>query len=78
MDGFLGYNQVPIAKEDEKNTTFICEFGLFACRVMPFGLKNAPIVFSRIVVKTFQEYIYKMMAVYFDNWMIYSMLKDHC
>ena len=45
---------------------------------MPFGSKNAPAVFSRIVVKTFQEYIYKTMAVYFDDWTIYSMLKDHC
>ena len=42
---------------------------------MPFGLKNAPAVFSRIVVKKFQEYIYKTMAVYFDDWTIYSMLK---
>ena len=45
---------------------------------MPFGLKSAPAVFSRIVVKTFQEYIYKTMAVYFDYWTIYYMLKDHC
>ena len=45
---------------------------------MPFGLKNAPTVFSRIVVKTFQEYIYKTMAVYFNDWTIYSTLKDHC
>ena len=45
---------------------------------MSFGFKNAPAVFSRIVVKTFQEYIYKTMAVYFDDWKIYSMLKDHC
>ena len=44
---------------------------------MPFGLKNAPTVFSRIVVKSFQEYIYKSMGVYFDDWTIYSMLKDH-
>ena len=44
---------------------------------MPFGLKNAPIVFSIIVVKSFQEYIYKTMVVSFDNWIIYSMLKDH-
>ena len=77
-DGFSGYNQVPIAKEDQKKTTFVCEFGSFAYRVMPFGLKNAPAVFSRIVVKTFQEYIYKTMAVYFDDWTIYSTLKDHC
>ena len=45
---------------------------------MPFGLKNASAIFSRIVVKTFQEYIYKTMAVYFDDWTIYSTLKEHC
>ena len=45
---------------------------------MPFGIKNAHAVFSRIVVKTFQEYIYKTMAVYFNDWTIYSTLKDHC
>ena len=56
----------------------MCEFGSFAYKVMPFGLKNALAVFSRIVVKTFQEYIYKTMVVYFDDWTIYSMLKDHC
>ena len=56
----------------------MCEFGSFAYKVMPFLLKNSPIVFSRIVVKTFQEYIYKTMAVYFDDWTIYSTLKDHC
>ena len=77
-DGFLGYNQVPIDKEDHKNTTFVCEFGSFSYKVMPFGLKNAPTIFSRIVVKTFQEYIYKTMELYFDDWTIYSMLKDHC
>ena len=44
---------------------------------MHFGLKNAPAVFSRIAVKAFQEYIYKTMGVYFDDWTIYNMLKDH-
>ena len=76
-DGFSGYNQVPIAKEDQHKTTFVCEFGSFAYRKMPFGLKNALALFSRIVVKAFQEYIYKSMRVYFDDWTIYNMLKDH-
>ena len=44
---------------------------------MPFGLKNAHAVFSRIVIKAFQEYLYKSMGVYFDDWTIYTMLKDH-
>ena len=77
-DGFSSYSQVPIAKEDQKKMTFVCEFGSFAYKVMPFGLKSTPIVFSRIVVKTVQEDIYKTMAIYFDDWMIYSMLKYHC
>ena len=77
-DGFSEYNQVPIAKEDQKKTTFMCEFGSFSYRFMPIGLKNAPAVFSRIVVKALKEYIYKTMAIYFNDWMIYSMLKYHC
>ena len=44
---------------------------------MPFGLKNVPTIFSRIVVKAFQEYIYKSMGMYFDDWTIYNMMKDH-
>ena len=42
---FLGYNQVPISKEDQKKMMPICEFGSFAYKVMPFGLKNAQVVF---------------------------------
>ena len=76
-DGFSGYNQVPFEKEDQHKTTFVCEFGSFAYRKMSFGLKNAPAIFSRIVVKAFQEYIYKSMGVYFDDSTIYNMLKDH-
>ena len=54
-----------------KKTTFVCEFGSFAYNVIPFGLKNVQAVFSRIVFKSFQEYIYKTMVVYFDDYMIY-------
>ena len=53
------------------------EFGSFAYRKMPFGLKNAPAVFSSIVVKSSQEYLYKSMGVYFDDWTIYNRLKHH-
>jgi hypothetical protein len=42
--------------------TFVSEFGSFAYKVMPFGLNNAPTIFSRIMVKAFQEHIYKMMV----------------
>jgi hypothetical protein len=74
-DGFSSYNQVPITKEDKEKTTFV--FELRSYKVMLFGLKNTPTVVFRIMVKEFQEYIYKTMAVYFDEYTIYNILKYH-
>ena len=74
-DGFSGYHQVRISEEDKRKTTFITEWGSFAYNVMPFGLKNAPTVFSRIVIEAFREFIHKLIEVYMDDWTIYSLLK---
>ena len=74
-DGFSGYNQVPMAKQDQPKTIFVCEFGSFTYRKIPFGLRNVPAIFLRIVVNAFQDYLYKSMGVYFDDWKIYIMLK---
>lgn len=63
IDGFSGYNQVPIVEEDQEKTTFVTEIGSFSYKVIPFILKNAPALFSRIIVKAFQEYIYNMMQL---------------
>jgi len=56
---------------------FALVFGSFAYKLMSFGLKNVAIMVLRIVVKEFQEYLYKIMVVYFDNLTIYTLLKDH-
>jgi len=52
-DGFSGYHQVRIMEEDRRKATFTTEWCSFAYNVMPFGLKNIPIVFSQIVVVSF-------------------------
>ena len=41
MDGFSGYNQINIRPQDQSKTAFICPWGTFAYRKLPFGLKNA-------------------------------------
>ena len=41
-------------EKDKKKKTFTIELGSFAYNDMTFGLKNAPIVFSRIVIPTFK------------------------
>jgi len=43
---------------------------------MPFGLKNDPTIFSRVVVTTFKEYIHQFLEVYFDDWTVFDLLKD--
>ena len=42
LDGYSGYHQIPIFKDDQEKTTFTYPFGIFAYRRMPFGLCNAP------------------------------------
>src|SRR5277367_6898734 len=56
-DGFSGYHHIRIHPEDRHKTTFATEWGSFQYTVMPFGAKNAPAIFSRVVVAVFKEYI---------------------
>jgi hypothetical protein len=44
---------------------------------MPFGLKNAPTIFSRVVVEAFKEFLHKFLEAYFDDWTVFSLLKNH-
>ena len=57
--------------------TFITEWGCYQYTVMPFGLKNAPAIFSRIVVSTFKDFIHKFLEVYFDDWIVFGLVRDH-
>ena len=68
INGFSGYHQIRITKEDLYKTTFATEWGCYQYMVMPFGLKNASPIFSRIVVATFKDFIHKFLEVYFDDW----------
>ena len=72
-DRFSGYHQVRIMKEDRHKMTFVIEWGCYQYIVMPFGLKNAPAIFSRIVVSTFKDFIHKCLEVYFDDWTLFGL-----
>ena len=76
-DGYSGYFQISIAKEDQRKTTFITPWGCFAYRVMPFGLTNAPTTFQRFMNHVFQPYFGKSIKVYIDDFCIYSSCALH-
>jgi len=76
-DGFSGYHQIRIFEEDCHKTTFATEWGSYQYIVMPFGLKNAPAIFSRVVVEAFKEFLHKFLEAYFDDWTIFSLLQNH-
>ena len=71
-DGYSGYFQISIAKEDHNKNTFITPWGCFAYRVMPFGLTNAPAMFQRFMNLVFSPYFGKSIRVYIDDFCISS------
>jgi hypothetical protein len=76
-DLFLGYHQIKIAQEDRHKTTFATEWGSYHYMVMMLGLKNAPEIFSRVVIEAFKEFIHQFIKVYLDDWTVYNLLKNH-
>ena len=66
MDGFFGYNQIQIRKEDRYKTAFTTPWGTFAYRVMPFSLKNVGANFQHAMTSSFRDLI-GIMLVFLDN-----------
>ncbi|KAL4036015.1 hypothetical protein IC575_004733 [Cucumis melo] len=74
LDGFFGFYQIPIACEDQKKTTFTCDYGTYAFRRMPFGLCNAPGTFQRCMMSIFSDFIEKCIEVFMDDFTVYGVL----
>ncbi len=49
VDLAKGFHQVEVEEQDREKTCFICPFGKYQYRRMPFGLCNAPSVFQRLM-----------------------------
>ena len=68
--------QIPIAPEDRIKTTFHFEGKSYVWLVMPFGLKNAPPTFQRLVEKVLAGLIGKGVYAYIDDILIYTRTKE--
>ncbi|KAI5323720.1 hypothetical protein L3X38_032792 [Prunus dulcis] len=78
LDGYSGYNQIPIAPEDQEKTTFTCPFGTYAYRRMPFGLCNAPATFQRCMMSIFSGLVENIVEVFMDDFSVFRDSYDQC
>ncbi|XP_070667562.1 uncharacterized protein [Malus domestica] len=78
LDGYSGYNQIPIAPEDQEKTTFTYPFGTFAYRRMPFGLCNAPATFQRCMMSIFSGMVENIVEVFMDDFSVFGNSFDIC
>ena len=59
IDVRAGYNNIRFREGDESKAAFKTNEGLFEPTVMPFGLRNAPAVFQRMVNTQFADILAK-------------------
>ena len=72
LDLKSGYYQIKIKDKDTSKTAFSCRFGNFEYKVMPFGLKNAPATFQRLMNHVFKDLLDVCVIVYLDDILIFS------
>lgn len=73
-----GFHQIPMAEEDAKKTAFSTPYGHYEYKRIPFGLKNAPATFQRLMDKVLSGLQGIEIFVYLDDIVIYaSSLKEH-
>lgn len=72
LDLAKGYHQIKMNPDDIHKTAFITPKGLYEYTRMPFGLKNAPATFQRLMNEILRDFINKICVVYLDDILIFS------
>ncbi|GJR12882.1 reverse transcriptase domain-containing protein [Tanacetum coccineum] len=78
LDGFSRYFQISIDPNDQEKITFICPFGTYAYRRMPFGLCNATVTFQRCMLAIFHYRIEESVEVFMDDFSVFRNSFETC
>ncbi|CDO77172.1 hypothetical protein BN946_scf184675.g4 [Trametes cinnabarina] len=72
MDTLAGFTQTVIDEADRAKTAFRTHRGLHQFKRMPFGLRNGPSIFQRIMQGVLAPYLWMFTLVYIDDIVVYS------
>lgn len=76
FDALAGFTQLEIAETDREKTAFRCHLGLWQFKRMPFGLRNGPSIFQRIMQGALAPYLWLFTLVYIDDIVVFSKTWD--
>ena len=78
LDLASGFHQIPMAEKDIEKTAFSVNNGKYEFVRLPFGLKNAPGIFQRVMDDILREHIGKICHVYIDDIIVFGKtLEEH-
>ena len=66
------YHSIMIDEESRDLFTWVCHFGLYRWKRLPYGFKNSGPIFCRCVFETFLGLIYDIVSVYSDDSLIFG------
>ena len=72
LDALSGFTQLELNPDDVEKTAFRTHRGLFQFRRMPFGLRNGPSIFQRVMQGILAPYLWIFCLVYIDDIVVYS------
>ena len=72
FDATKGFYHIEVHPDDRTKTAFITHRGLWQFKRMPFGLKNGPASFQRLMDQVLGEMKWKCSMVYIDDIIVYS------
>jgi hypothetical protein len=79
MDIDRAFWQVAMAEDDKHKFAFKIDGRLYEPNVMPFGSKNAPSTFQRLMDKILRGMTWKQCLVYIDDILVFAnTFEEHC
>lgn len=74
FNALAGFTQLEVQEEEREKTAFRCHLGLWQFRRMPFGLRNGPSIFQRLMQGILAPYLWLFALVYIDDIVVFSKL----